>query len=218
MTAHPEISAVVNVAALSYGGSLENFRPWRKTRSGNYVIDERNITFNFCRAFVNTISCSSTFVEVPFDGVRANARLDAYCFSAQIGILLEVKTFTDRTEIGGVLSDIERLSSSAVSQVTRRHSGTCPSELRAVVLVESWKAHNRALWVQDASSNESNGFDSTVLTRMQQLKLAGWCFSAVPIPAATHHAGGQSKNATDQCHWLYCVSPPIYVGATESIA
>ena len=56
-----------------------------------------------------------------------------------------------------------------------------PSEWFGVVLVESWKSHNHALWTQDGDCLDLHEFDLNDVTRLQRNRASGWRFDATVL-------------------------------------
>lgn len=218
MNTHQVISTILDSAALSYGTSLLQLNPWG-SESNNKVIAERNISFHIARSFTNCMACGVAFMELRFLRTSINGitltppktcRLDVYCMSPEIAILLEVKTFFDRSEIDkggkGILDDMDRVDSKYPNQQQQRHPKTIPQDTRGLVVVESWKQHNRQWWLQPGNPIDLHGFTPLQTAKLIAYKQAGWIFGSVFVGTfPVSLSKGRTRH--DPCHWLYCYSP-----------
>ena len=212
MTPQDTISAVVAAAALSYSGAMRNYAPWRISKANNRIIDERNITFYFCRAFANIIANAAVFLEVPFKVSGKSARLDAYCCSPTLGLGIEVKTFFDRPELEGILRDIERLTTKTMAQVRSRHSTDHPSEYRGLVLLETWGDKNRELWLGSETEPDDREC-ANLINQLRTAKTSGWIFAATRVGEQPILGRRGKDGAVEECHWLFGISPSLACGA-----
>ncbi len=152
-----KIDDTVKKAANDFERSLRLFHPWKLGKRNNNLTPERNLSFYFCKAFTEQFTNASSFFESSFSFKGRPARLDAYCISEELVLLLEAKQLFDTTDAEKVLNDFDRVSKSTAKLQAKRHlSKRPPEETRGFILLETTKSICLNWWMNDKNIEDNN--------------------------------------------------------------
>jgi len=159
MKKNPVIEDTISEAANKFRRSLDKFYP----AHGESGFNERNLTFQFVHTFANR-PLASGFMEVPFLNKETNRhdnRIDAYAFDNKIGVFIESKRLYSIEKEKSILGDLERMNEENISYILNEchiKRSYHPSEIYALVLIESWSVDINSKWIKGEIEN-LNGDD-----------------------------------------------------------
>ena len=135
---------------------------------------------------------------------NTSLKLDTYCTSPNLALMLEVKVLVDRPSARGVADDFDRLTEEVAVQQSLLHHGPRPSTTHGVIVVETWKTVAREWW---NGRDPTNTFPETATMRLQSARDAGWFFGECLVGEFFHGSGAVA--AGRNCYWLYAITPPF---------
>ena len=199
-----KINETVEKAAEEFMRSVGLFHPWKLGRRNNNITPERTLSFYFCKAFTEQFTKGFSFFESPFTFNGRAARLDAYCISEELALLLEVKQLFDTTEAVRVLNDFDRVSEETARMQAKRHLGKfSPNETRGFILLETTKPVCFNWWVND----NPEGFSSEDTNKKRDFIEQGWKFNYVELGEFEVQINARGDLRKDTLFWLYAYSP-----------
>ena len=208
MTSTNQIKSILNAAAVRYGVAIKTFRPWISTYPRNNVIAERNISFYIAHEFCKKIQAGHAFMEREFrrptEGTNASLKLDTYCTSPELAMLVEVKVLVDIPYASGLAEDFDRVTEEVAQQQSQLHVGDKPRTTHGLVVAETWKRNAREWW---AGRTPDKPFPEAATAHLQRARDGGWCFGEHSVGTFVH--GSEAPAAGQECYWLYAITPPF---------
>jgi hypothetical protein len=212
MSSISQVESIITAAAARYAAALNAFRPWISTYQRNNVIAERNISFYIANEFCSENKSGHAFMEREFrqstDGHTSSLKLDTYCTSPDLAMLIEVKVLVDIPYASGVAKDFDRVTEEVANQQRNLHVGDKPRTTHGVVVAETWKKDPRDWW---AGRTPTKTFSKVATARLQHARDNGWHFKEHLVGNLAH--GSTAPAAGQQCYWLYAITPPFHNAA-----
>ena len=144
------IESTIVEAKDKFRKSLDDFWP----AFDNNGFNERNITFQFARAFASR-PCSCAFMEVPFlnkKSKRRNLHIDSYVFDKEVGIFIESKRLYSVEKANSIIDDIKKMNHENISYILDElHQNNMPKSIYTLILAESWSRDINDWWVDGQS-------------------------------------------------------------------
>ena len=208
MSSTSKVESIINAAAVRYGTALAAFKPWISTYPRNNVIAERNISFYIAHEFCKTVQSGHAFMEREFrrqtEGTNASLKLDTYCTSPELAILVEVKVLVDIPYASSVAEDFDRVTEEVAQQQGELHVNEKPQATHGLVLAETWKRDAREWW---AGKAPGKSFPGAATARLESARDSGWSFKEQLVGTIAH--GSKAPAAGQECYWLYAITPPF---------
>ena len=215
-----KIDDTVKKAAEEFKRSVSLFHPWKLGRRNNNITPERTLSFYFCKAFTEQFTNGFSFFESPFTFNGRPARLDAYCISEELALLLEVKQLFDTTEAVRVLNDFDRVCEETARMQAKRHLGKfSPNETRGFILLETTKPVCFNWWMNDKNIDDSNDknqgdrkkFSQEDTERKIKFREQGWKFNSIEVGKFEVQINARGDSREDTLFWLYAYSPLYHI-------
>lgn len=146
MDSHIDISGVIKIASETFSKMLDDFHLGESEATG---FPERNLSFQFGHAFLQSYRGALVFQEVTFN---SKEHLDTLLVNAGCAIALECKALLNERRAQSLRDDIERLEDTVIPRMKTRFRRDPPSKWFTVVLCEAWD-EEIARWWKDTDSN-----------------------------------------------------------------